>query len=499
MSFPNSVGSNSSASVNATPGMNATEGESYQFKTNQRFIDGMSTSGGDSFQTGFSAGRPKLPTFVPPSTQEAPGVSDSTTLEESDLQYKQMALDFARGYYDAAVAIAPSIPSDTDRVIFLNYLKILGEALNKAAEQIYELQIAQAEASGKLRKAEEDANIAMQEKRKSERTEEANKKTAVDKDQDKLAGFVSFLSSIGPWAQAFSIAAAILSLGSAAPLTVAINLAMLALTAADTIGKAFGLDSITNLVFGALTQVLVNEFGMDPTAAAILSNVIMIAAIVAGSAAAAGGMTAIFGSGFRLGSATAGAVRSGLTSTALIIARSPLVQNTTETIVYTQMMSDFPPPKDEKEAQSNRDNAHRTAEMVALGVGMASSIVLSATAVFYSNQTSAVMTNLTKAISRTRLVLDVGEKLTMLATAGVGIGVAIIKKQIKDLEGQIAQIRAAADAQEVFTQDIIEALQKIIKLILDLLSGVAASVSTIQDLNIKKTEDLSRVVNNIRG
>ena len=459
----------------------------------QTYSDGISKSSqkyGGSNVRNLNAARPTLEVPDSISTEET---KDDSSVSETEAEYAkyaatQASLNYSRNLLDAAYRVSESIPSDADRAIFLNYLKAIGDALTKAQQQLYELQLAHTAASIAARKSEKESIEGQAKVREKERQDIDLQNEKIKKDQEKMEGISSFMSSLGPWATGFSVALSIATLGGATPLMIAVNVTLLTMTIADSALSPLGIN-VTAKVFGALTEAIIKmDPNIDPKTAEIISNIVMTAALLAASAGAA---AKVSGS---LGNALVSNTKTVVASTALIIARSPLIQNVTSAITYEVVMAKFPTPKDEKEAQAQRDEAKRTAEMAGLILGMASSVVLSIGAVAGSTSKERVLEGFERLANRLRTGFSYGSAAIQLTTMGFGVGKGYIQADIYDVKAAIEGIRAAADAQEVATQDQIEALKNLIKLILDALASLSGGVATINELQIKKIKDLSNAV-----
>jgi hypothetical protein len=455
----------------------------------QAYADGMSKSSqkyGNVNVGSFNSGRPTL--YAPDSTSTTETQEVDAPVTDTEIATMQASVNYSNSLLSAAYRVSDSIPSDTDKVIFLNYLKAIGDALTKAQQQLYELQLAQTMASSVAKQSEVDVINAQAAVRKKEREDIKAQNDQLKKDQEKMEGLSSFMSSLGPWATGFSVALSIATFGGATPLMIAVNVTLLTMTIADSALAPLGINA-TAEVFGALTQVIIKmDPSIDPKTAEIISNAVMTAVLLAVSA----GASAKFAGS--LGNALVSNTKTVLASTALIIARSPLIKNLTTAITYQVMINNFPTPKDEKEAQTQKDEAQRTAEMAGLIVGMASSMVLSVGAVAGSTSKERVLEGFERLVTRLRTGFSYGGAAIQFVTMGVGVGRGYVQGDIYGIKGSIENIKAAAEAQEVATQDQIEALKNIIKLILDILSSISGGVSTINELQIKKIKDLSNAV-----
>ena len=455
----------------------------------QAYADGISKSSQKYRNVnldGFNSGRPKL---------EAPEVTLSVEVQEMDdsandaeIATMQASVNYSNNLLNAAYRVADSIPSDTDRVVFLNYLKAIGEALTKAQQQLYELQLSQTKASSAARQSEKESIEAQAAVRKKEREDINAQNAQIKKDQEKMQGLSSFMSSLGPWATGFSIALSIVTLGGATPLAIAVNVTLLTLTVTDSVLAPLGINP-TAEVFGALTKVIIQmDPSIDPKTAEIISNVVMSAALLAVCAGAASKVAG------NIGNATVSTTRTVIASSALIVSRSPLVKNVTTSIAFEIKMNSFPPPKDEVEAQAQKEEAQRIAEMAGMIVGTISSILLSIGVVAGSTNKERVLEGIERLATRLRTVFNYGSAAVQLVTVGVGVGRGYVQSDIYDMQAAIENIKAAAEAQEVATQDQIDCLRKLVKLILDILNSIAGAVSSINDLQIKKIKDLSNAV-----
>ena len=89
----------------------------------------------------------------------------------------------------------------------------------------------------------------------------------------------------------------------------------------------------------------------------------------------------------------------------------------------------------------------------------------------------------------TRSALDGAVTTLRVGQGGLQLGNAIVQKAVLDLQGDLAMIKARADAEAVGLEDIIKSLQALINRLMELLSQTVSLVGECGRLAPKITQD----------
>lgn len=408
------------------------------------------------------------------------------------LQAQEM-VKTARSYIEA-------LPDSPEKMVMLNYLKLIGEAINKLQQQIFEIQARDAAKGKDYSSAVSDASMNKLEKYK-QNIEEQHKKLAEAKSkQDKAAKFSSVMKILGPIIIAVSIVITIATAGAFGGVATLIILAMTGLMIADTAGvKNSEGQNATQQMFSGIGKM----FGGSRTGEII--GAIFLIILVVGVTRGAGGSemgvimasTQVFASSdvvrklsLAWGASEETAMYIGLGVTAAVI-----VASIGKTWGQTAAEGSSEVGDLLLDGYKNSMQAAQSLEHQILALGELTAQNLATHAVLQVQR----MANYLKAVMYYTAFMFVTDpakafeiplKSMQVGNGAMGYENARYEYIAAGIKGQVEMLKSQLEANDVSADAVIERLQLLIKGIQKILEAIVAMLKGGEDLQKKKYEDV---------
>ncbi len=179
-----------------------------------------------------------------------------------------------------------SMPDGSSKVLMLDYLKAIGDAISALQAQIYEIQQKDTEASSKYATAVSEARQGQIKKQEDEMAKQKAKMEELQKQQEKSNTISNVMKYVGPIAAVLAVVATVATLGTLGPLAIAIVLGATAMMAADSCGATIGGKSLSESFYqdavGYCVQQALSLVGCnDPRVAQLVGACIVFVVITA--------------------------------------------------------------------------------------------------------------------------------------------------------------------------------------------------------------------------
>lgn len=404
------------------------------------------------------------------------------------------------------------LPDSPEKAIYLNFLKVLSEALGSLEEQIYKMESVNAMGASKTALCQRDEALRQIQVHMKEADDQKQKADEAAKKQAKMAKFGKIMSIVGPIMAFVSVLVTIATLGTMGPAMAILMVTISVLSMVDTIASLAGKPLATQEAFLNCIGTLLEQIpGMDHNIADIIGKAcVIVASIMAGRASPKALVNAVYAATSIISASgitanichQAGASEKTTMWTSIGVGAAcaiggmgaQMAGNVGQTATTSaELAADFSKKLEQAAEKSLAKIAEAQKQGGALGAIREAFYTVKRTfqegekAAFYAQTVvlkgsgisrfadANIKSNFSRVLRFTEGVALVGN----VTAGGVGVAKGVVGYQLQQINAAMAEMIAAAAAQDKAAQSTIDALKQAVKKLEDMMNSFGEWIAQI--------------------
>ncbi len=433
------------------------------------------------------------------------------------------AVLYLKSMNDVAVRTANALPVNSqERMTITNFLKMIGQAISALEKQLYQMQSADSQRAQQTAKGQQDSQETKIAAHKKALDDEKVQQDDINKKKAKSDKMQDIMKFVGPIVLAISVAVTLLSLGSLGPAAIALSVTLLSLSVAEQAGAAGitkkAIDALGKTVLGGALNALTGGL-IDTKITDFIGTVILLVGVTLLCGAGESGSLAdgvmmgvqVFGSSNVVAESAqnlGGMSPDQAAMVGLYVTIAVTVAASIGAAAYSYAKKGEAAEKlMEKLSQSQAELQAAEVKVSQLLIGGASKFeVFKACTMVEIKQLAMMMAqarafggNLTALETNLKRILTIGQT----ANAAVGLSNAKYQYDISMSEGEVAKIRALAEAKDAILQKAMDDIKALIDQLLNIVNSFGSWIASLEEFQghkYKTTGDATTsLINASRG